>query len=62
MYLFLAVLDLCCCAQTFSSWSARVSQLWWLLLLQSSVKNLLTNARDMGLIPDPGRFHMLQGS
>ena len=24
------------------------------------VKNLPANARDMGLIPGPGRFHMLQ--
>ena len=23
-------------------------------------KNLPANAEDMGLIPDPGRFHMLQ--
>ena len=62
MYLFLAVLDLCCGAQTFSSWGARVSQLRWLLLLQSTVKKLLASAGDMGLIPDPGRFHMLRDS
>ena len=59
MYLLLAMLDLHCCAQTFSSCSARVSQLWWLLLLRSSVKNLLTKSGDMGLIPDPERFHLL---
>ena len=62
MYLLLAMLGLRCCAQTFSSCSAWVSQLWWLLLLRSSVKNLLTDAGDMGLIPDPGRFHLLRGS
>ena len=26
------------------------------------VKNLPVNARDMGSIPAPGRFHMLQSS
>ena len=62
MYLFLALLDLCCGAQIFSSWGARVSQLWWLLLLQSTVKKLLTSAGDMGLIPDLGRLHMLRDS
>ena len=28
----------------------------------SVVKNPLANAGDMGLIPDPGRSHMLQGN
>ena len=28
----------------------------------SVVKNLPANAGDMGLIPDPGRSHMLQGN
>ena len=26
------------------------------------VKNLLANARDTGLIPGPGRYHMLQSN
>ena len=28
----------------------------------SVVKNPLADAGDMGLIPDPGRSHMLQGN
>ena len=34
----------------------------WDLAGGPMVKNLPANAEDMGLIPDPGRFHMPQGN